>query len=517
MATQPARQRGSGSYPDEPKPAKLQSNALLVIAVGFLTVAAVLGLLAASSANPGIVFGPDQATRLLAYEVIAISLLLALTSSSARMRLALQMVLTYLAIYLVLPGYHHSSKNIYPFYDISYEHDIRLRAATIISLFVAGLIVGYLLGDQTGRQKDARKSIKREVLFPSLPLLIAFTAASYISLIAYLSNAGIEQAFSNRANFGGASSILEYGLFVTAPRLITFVAFAYCFVIFLRSRKVGFGLYYMLLNAIPFLTCNFPLVLPRYVLFGIILFFLVQAFDFRSARSRNLLTVAFVFGALFAMPLAESLTRQSRNSTATSISEAYEYYLSSLDFDGLQSIQNAVLYTDKAGFQDGLHLMSATLFFVPREIWPGKAPASGEVTSKAAGYAFHNISQPLPSEFFIDFGWFGMVVASAILGFAVARLDSWIDSNWHSGPRARLIAGIVVAYSIILMRGALLAIISSVVLFSAGIALIIVVGLVKAESIRIRRKPRIDEYILPSPRVTRHAKAVAANQTHRNF
>ena len=86
------------------------------------------------------VFGPDEATRLLAFELIAVALLLVLASSGSRMRLTLQMILTYLTIYLILPGYHHSSKNIYPFYDLSYDHDLRLLAASIILFFVVSLI-----------------------------------------------------------------------------------------------------------------------------------------------------------------------------------------------------------------------------------------------------------------------------------------------------------------------------------------------------------------------------------------
>jgi hypothetical protein len=515
MASRQPQVRAMDSIQSEAGTQPRRGNALIIIAGGFLTVALSLALLNVSSAFPGIVFGPDEATRLLAIELIAVALLLVLASSGSRMRLTLQMILTYMTIYLILPGYHHSSKNIYPFYDLSYEHDIRMRAALIISLFVAALISGYLLGDHTGTRRQTHKTIAREIVFPSLPLLLTFTVVSIVAMIGYVARAGLGKALSTRAEFGGADSILEYGFLVTAPRLITFVAFAYCFVIFLRSRKAGFGLYYMLVNLIPFLICNFPLVLPRYVLFGIILFFLVQTFDFSTARARNLLTMAFLFGALFAMPVAESLTRNSNRQASTSLTEAYDYYLSSPDFDGLQSIQNAVLYTDQVGFQNGLGTLSAALFFVPRDFWESKAPPTGEVTSKAAGYYFHNISQPLPSELFVDFGWIGLVVSSAILGFWVARLDRWIDVNWHAGPRARLIAGIVVAYTIILMRGALLAIISSVVFFSAGIALIIVLGLVKAESIRIRRRRRSDGEIMPSPRVARHAKAVASNQAGR--
>ena len=511
MATGARPYRGNAARQEVAKPASRANNALIVIAGGLFTIALALMLLMLASAQPGVVFGPDQATRLLAFEMIAVSLLLALTSAGARIRLTLQMILTYLAVYLILPGYHHSSKNIYPFYSLSYEHDIRLTAATIISVFLAALIVGYLVGDQTGIRKQAQKTLQREIIFPSLPLLMMFTAASMTAMVIYVAKVGLGSAFATRATFGSVGSILEFGVFVTAPRLVTFVAFAYAYVLFMRSRKAGLGLYYMLANLVPFFVTNFPLVLARYVLFGIVLFILVQTFDFKSARSRVVLTVAFVFGALFAMPYAESLTRSIGKQTADQISEAYDAYLASPDFDGLQSIQNAVIYTDRAGYMDGMQLLSVALFFVPREIWTEKSVATGELTSRASNYPFHNISQPLPSEFYVDFGMTGMAIVTLIFGFLIARLDGWINAYWDAGPRARLIAGIVVAYTIILMRGALLAIISSVVFFSAGIFLIMFVGLVKAERLRVRRRPRVEGMSEPSPRVARHARAVAEN------
>lgn len=486
------------------------SRPLMVLAIGLFTVASALALLAITSANPGIVFGPDRATTLLAVELIAITLLLAMVSLGGRIRITLQMILIYLTIYMVLPGYSHSSANQFPFFGMSYAHDIRMTAAVMISVFVIALMVGYVLAEQTDRIGRRRKTLGREILFPNQVLLTALTIGSLASAVAYLGFVGVGLAFSTRAEFGAVQgSIAENGLFVTTPRVITFMSLAYAYTLFLRGRNKGTSIYYVLLNALPFFVTNYPFVLPRFTIFGIILFFAMQTFDFRAARARAILTVAFLFGALFAMPYVNSLTRAIGTETATTLEGAYGSYLSSGDFDGLQSMQNAVIYTEREGYRNGIQLLSSVLFFVPRDLWSGKAQATGEMTSRAAGYAFNNISQPLPSEFYVDFGMAGMALITFVLGFWVARLDGWIDRNWQNGPRARLIAGVVVAYTIIFMRGSLLGIISPVLTFAAGVYLIIRFGLVRPESIRIRRKPRINDKAALSPRAARHARAVS--------
>jgi hypothetical protein len=486
------------------------SRHFLVLAMGMFTTAVTLGMLVITSAHEGIVFGPDAETRLLAFEMIAVALLLALVSAGDRIRLTLQMILIYLATYLILPGYHHSSANEYPFFGIYYAHDVRFAAAVMISVFMVALIAGYVLAEQTGIAGRKSKTLAREIVFPNQIMLVSLTVLSIVLMIAYLAHIGIAAAFSNRFEFGAAQGTdAEFGLFVTIPRIVSFISFSYIYTLYMNSKKSSISYYYFAMNITPFIITNFPFVLSRFELFGILLFFLVQTVDLKFARSRAILTAIFVFGALFAMPYVDSLTRYIDTESSTGFEDAYNSYISSGDFDGLQSMQNAVIYAEREGYENGKQLLSSVLFFVPRAVWSGKADATGTLTSRAAGYSFVNISQPLPSEFYVDFGLTGLGVASFLLGLAVARLDGWIDRNWQNGPRARLVAGVVVAYTIIVMRGSLLGIISTVVTFAAGVYLIIRLGLVRPEKLRIRRRPRAAGEVAPSPRVARHARTRA--------
>lgn len=477
---------------------------LVALAGALFTVAFAIFMLTITTTHPGVIFGPDVPTRLIAFELIAVSLLLALASGSSRVRLTLQMVMIYMTIYLILPGYHHSSMNTFPFYGMHYEMDIRMRAAVMIAVFIIALMVGYLLGDEGQRIGRTPKMIKREIVFPSQTLLMLFTILAILATGLYLAKLGTS-AFGQRSEIRGGGA-LSSGLFLTMPRMITFVSFAYCYILFMRSQKVGLALYYLVVNAPFFLITNFPLALARYTLFGIILFFVVQTVDLRTAKARSLLSFAFVFGALFAMPYVDSLTRHLGSSVSVSVTQAYDKYLTSGDFDGLQSIQNAVIFNNQNGTTNGLQTLSAVLFFVPRSIWEAKGDPTGVITSRAAGFAFNNISQPLPSELFVDFGMIGMGLCSVLIGFWMARFDGWVDRNWDAGPRARLLAGVVVAYGIIVMRGALLGIVPPVALLAAGVGLIIRLGLRSPEKLILRM--RSDGPVIQlSPRTVRLAKA----------
>lgn len=66
--------------------------------------------------------------------------------------------------------------------------------------------------------------------------------------------------------------------------------------------------------------------------------------------------------------------------------------------------------------------------FIPRAIWSSKPPVggSGDIVSKATGLQFEEytsvgVGQPL--EFYINFGWSGIVIGFTLLGYLLMRLD----------------------------------------------------------------------------------------------
>ena len=100
---------------------------------------------------------------------------------------------------------------------------------------------------------------------------------------------------------------------------------------------------------------------------------------------------------------------------------------------------------------------------------PGKGEPTGKMTAEAVGYNFTNISQPLPSEFYVDFGWTGVIIGGLVLGVFFYRLDRWIDRMWAMDLRTRLAAGWLMGFGITIFRGTLLGVLPPFIIVAFGL------------------------------------------------
>jgi hypothetical protein len=128
------------------------------------------------------------------------------------------------------------------------------------------------------------------------------------------------------------------------------------------------------------------------------------------------------------------------------------------DYDAFQMIAAGTQVTDTAGHSGGRQMLGALLFWLPRSIWPDKPINTGEMIAMNYGYGYTNISAPLWAEFWIDFGWFGVIAGFLLIGFAIRRLDTAFLRAWTSQQFAiaQVVVPILAGYSFILLRGSLL-------------------------------------------------------------
>ena len=127
--------------------------------------------------------------------------------------------------------------------------------------------------------------------------------------------------------------------------------------------------------------------------------------------------------------------------------------LTELHFDAYANLIAAFHYTADNGYAYGYRLLGVVLFFVPRGLWPGKPLSSGEAIGDyiSASYALNmnNLSNPLPSEFYMNFGWLGIVIGAIVAARFVRKLES---VQTHNPYVHALIAG----YLFIIYRGDLM-------------------------------------------------------------
>jgi hypothetical protein len=166
------------------------------------------------------------------------------------------------------------------------------------------------------------------------------------------------------------------------------------------------------------------------------------------------LLLVFPFADLFRSTLDTNLS--SRLSQTSAISELTE----NGDYDAFQMITNAVMVFEQSGtdFQLGSQISGALLFWVPRSIWQNKPIATGEWLAEQQGYGYTNLSAPLWAEFFIDGGWFLLMVGFVVYGYFVRVVDRWHAVSHNSG-QARVVSILVpiyAGYQFFLLRGALM-------------------------------------------------------------
>lgn len=403
---------------------------------------------------------------------------IAILSLSPRMHLSSQVMLLYFALYLLLPGYSHVASGVFPFYAMRYSQSVTLAGAVCNTLFLAGALLAIILSNLIAAHRGAPSARANKVIFiPSAKLAIGLIVASYASLALYIQSLGLEGAFTVRQ----ASSVVDLdstsaGMIIGIPRIISLLPLIFAILTYRFTAHRRFALWVGLFGVLPAVIVHWPPALPRSQLFGDILLFSVLLFDFSSTRSRAILSLLFLAGATVAMPLADHFTRKGGTLADLKLSETLSVYFASGDFDGLQSTNNAILFVDRHGPQMGDQLKSVALFFVPRSVWPDKAQPTGSLTAETAGYTFFNISQPLPSEFFVDFSWAGAILGGLLVGWILARIDRYIDRGWRMDLRTRVVAGIMVGFTLMIYRGTLLGVIGPFALLCACTALFFVVS-----------------------------------------
>ena len=104
-----------------------------------------------------------------------------------------------------------------------------------------------------------------------------------------------------------------------------------------------------------------------------------------------------------------------------------------LHYDAFSNIMATVDYVQNIGYVYGSQLVGSLLFFVPRSFWEDKPWGTGQLIGDYLisdyGFHFNNLSNPVVSEGFINFGIFGVILLAVVLAVVVVRLIGWINSE----------------------------------------------------------------------------------------
>ena len=174
---------------------------------------------------------------------------------------------------------------------------------------------------------------------------------------------------------------------------------------------------------------NFPFALPRYLAFTIYLSWLLVA-GFPWLR-KHVFEVGIIMVLLLAGPLVD-VTRYAGKDMMLRLEHPValfrKAYLTS-DFDAYSSLCRTMQYVSVHGSTHGRQLKGVALFFVPRKVWPQKPVGSGAYLFGQLGFDFKNVACTYLAEGYINYGWMGSLLFTAVMAIVITR---WDRSFWRS-------------------------------------------------------------------------------------
>jgi len=125
-----------------------------------------------------------------------------------------------------------------------------------------------------------------------------------------------------------------------------------------------------------------------------------------------------------------------------------------LNYDAFANILATIEYVGEYGFAMGGQLLSAFLFFVPRSVWSSKPVSTGELVGDHLidryDFTYSNLSNPMVSEGYINYGILGVILGAIFLAFVTVKFMSWLRSN---DDLKRILAYYLAIHFIFLLRG----------------------------------------------------------------
>lgn len=347
-----------------------------------------------------------------------------------------------------------------------------VTAIALVLVGCAAFDLGALLASRRPlrRRTTARGSGAGATAHPvrlRLLVLLAFAASGYYVLklggpaVFFSSRQEISASVAESGVVSGGSNVGSAFLkgFGTVPALLALLFFTRRLVTSRRARRAPSTVLVWFTLLIVNLVVNNPISNARYWFLTVLVSFLFTAFPSSAAMYRSVLATG-VIGALVLFPYADRFRYDDSGYRPVQSSSVFEP-LATKDYDQTVMFANTISWVDTRGHTYGRQLAGSAFFFVPRAAWSGKPEDTGVRVGQWMGMNMTNLSAPLWTELWVDFGPPGMIGGFALIGYAAARTDrryARAVSRDGPGPGSVLAiaAPLIAGYTFILLRGPLL-------------------------------------------------------------
>ncbi|MFT5891921.1 MAG: hypothetical protein ACI9Y7_002028 [Dokdonia sp.] len=345
-----------------------------------------------------------------------------------------------------------------------YDKDLAIYTNVLISVFNTVFFLSYLFFKKSKRM--ARVPVLKESSKQMMPILIVVIAMVTL-LVFFASYTFVSDELNRPAWRRSDFSVFVFLIWKKVFFLLPFAGIILCFQYFKKEKKKAINLITIcavfLFLGLLLLWFKNPLVEKRNALgpLYISLIFLVVPKLFNT----NIKTLFFLFFTMIvAFPLSAILTHSEasfqeilenpmivfEHMKGGGIASAFN----TLNYDAFSNIMATMDYVKEYGFSLGHQLLSAFLFFVPRGIWEGKPISTGELVGdhliEAYNFSYSNLSNPLVSEGYINFGIIGVIIMPILLAIVLVRAIAWLKSEDYL---KKMMAFYLAIHLIFLLRG----------------------------------------------------------------
>lgn len=170
-------------------------------------------------------------------------------------------------------------------------------------------------------------------------------------------------------------------------------------------------------------------------------------------------SIAMILGLVIVFPLMgflRSITDVHSGIKVAFNTNIMKTYLSG-DYDAYTMFMIIRQYVKEYGVTYGGQLIGVLLFFVPRKYWPSKPLGTGYMAMyNTRVYDFYNVSAPLVSEAYVNFGKVGIVIFGIALGYLTKILDDKFIKESNHIAKIKIIYPFLMFHLFFILRGDLL-------------------------------------------------------------
>ncbi|WP_030577696.1 hypothetical protein [Streptomyces anulatus] len=348
-----------------------------------------------------------------------------------------------------------------------------VTAIAMVLVGCAAFDLGALLASRRPlrrRTPSARYTVGPAVAHPPrlrLLALVAFAASAFY----VMKLGGPAVFFSSRQEISetvAASGVVSEGSHVGSaflkgfgqvPALLALLFYTRRLATSYRARRTPSTVLVWVALAALNLVVNNPVSNARYWFLTVLMAFVFTALPSSAAVYRTVLATGVV-GALVVFPYADRFRYDDEGRRPAQSASVFEPLVTK-DYDQMVMFANTISWVDTRGHTYGRQLTGSALFFVPRAVWSGKPEDTGVRVGQWMGLRMTNLSAPLWTELWVDFGATGMAGGMALIGYAAARTDRrYARAVTRAGPGPgsvlAIAAPLIAGYTFILLRGPLL-------------------------------------------------------------